>query len=59
MEVLAQLSDTDAKEIETRTLRHRHFLTSGVVPYVAAGLVAAAEVRPADPFQFLADHLIR
>ena len=58
-EALAKLTDRDAQEVETRTQRHRKFLTSGVVPQVAAGLVAAAKVRPADPLEFLAAYLIR
>eukprot|EP00904_Undaria_pinnatifida_P014095 jgi/Undpi1/9816/HiC_scaffold_27.g12270.m1 len=58
-EVLAKLTAKDAKEVETRTRRHRKFLTSGVVPQVAAGLVAAAEARPGDPLEFLAAYLIR
>lgn len=59
LEVLAKLTYRDAKEVETRTRRHRTFLTESVVPQVAAGLLAAAELRPADPFDFLAGHLIR
>lgn len=58
-EVLAKLTARDAKEVDTRTQRHRKFLTSGVVPQVAAGLVAAAEARPEDPLEFLAAYLIR
>lgn len=58
-EVLAKLSVRDSKEVEARTQRHRKFLTDGVVPQVAAGLVAAAEARPEDPFEFLAEYLIR
>lgn len=59
MEVLAKLSARDSKEVEARTRRHRHFLTDGVVPQVAAGLVAAAEAQPENIFEFLAEHLIR
>lgn len=58
-EVLSKLTVRDAKEVETRTRRHRDFLTEGVVPQVAAGLVAAAEARAANIFEFLADHLVR
>ncbi|CAM9973173.1 unnamed protein product, partial [Hapterophycus canaliculatus] len=57
-EVLSKLTVRDAKEVATRTRRHRSFLTEGVVPQVAAGLVAAAEARPANIFEFLADYLI-
>lgn len=58
-EVLAKLTVRDAKEVETRTRRHRNFLTEGVVPQVAAGLVAAAEAQPENVFEFLANYLIR
>lgn len=58
-EVLEKLTARDSKEVETRTQRHRKFLTSGVVPQVAAGLVAAAKARPRDPLEFLAAYLIR
>ncbi|CAN0450481.1 unnamed protein product [Ectocarpus sp. 12 AP-2014] len=57
-EVLAKLTARDAKEVETRTRRHRNFLTEGVVPQVAAGLVAAAEAQPENVFEFLANYLI-
>ncbi|CAN0548558.1 unnamed protein product, partial [Ectocarpus sp. 8 AP-2014] len=56
---LAKLTARDAKEVETRTRRHRNFLTEGVVPQVAAGLVAAAEAQPENVFEFLANYLIR
>lgn len=59
MGVLAKLTARDAKEVESRTRRHRAYLTESVVPQIAAGLLAAAEVRPADPFEFLASYLIR
>ncbi|CBJ32377.1 conserved unknown protein [Ectocarpus siliculosus] len=58
-EVLAKLTARDAKEVEMRTRRHRNFLTEGVVPQVAAGLVAAAEAQPENVFEFLANYLIR
>lgn len=58
-DVLAKLTARDAKEVETRTRRHRNFLTEGVVPQVAAGLVAAAEAQPENVFEFLANYLIR
>lgn len=59
MTVLAKLTSRDAMEIDKRTRRHRSFLTNGVVPQIAAGLLAATEVKPADPIAFLADNLIR
>lgn len=58
-EVLSRLTVRDAQEVEMRTRRHRDFLTKGVVPQVAAGLVAAAEARPANVLEFLGDYLIR
>lgn len=58
-EVLSKLTARDAREVDSRTRRHRNFLTEGVVPQVAAGLVAAAEARPANIFEFLADYLVR
>lgn len=58
-EVLAKLTARDAREVEQRTRRHRNFLTDGVVPQVAAGLVAAAEAQPDNIFEFLAEYLIR
>ncbi len=58
-EVMAKLTARDAREVELRTRRHRNFLTNGVVPQVAAGLVAAAEARPENIFEFLAEYLIR
>lgn len=58
-EVLAKLTARDAREVEQRTRRHRNFLTDGVVPQVAAGLVAAAEAQPDNVFEFLAEYLIR
>lgn len=58
-DVMARLTKRDATEVEQRTHRHRAYLTEGVVPQIAAGLLAAAEIRPADPFEFLARYLIR
>lgn len=58
-EVMAKLTVRDAEDVEIRSRCHRSFLTAGVVPQVAAGLVAAAETRPEDPLEFLAAYLIR
>lgn len=58
-DILARLTDEDSREVEQRTRRHRRYLTEMVVPELAVGLLAAAEARPVDPFEFLADHLIR
>lgn len=54
-----KLTEDDAREVGRRMGRHRNYLTESVVPQVAAGLLAAAELRPADLIDFLAEHLIR
>lgn len=58
-DVLVKLTEDDAREVGRRMSRHRNYLTESVVPQVAAGLLAAAELRPVDPIEFLAEHLIR